>query len=145
MEQIKMSDLEKMIKVNSLLILIANYNADKSIETNEFFRASAYELLFDLGLVSPGEGAYKYKVHAEIYRLHVEVNRILSEDSSYKLISEIGLMGKLGFFTELLGNFVEEISRVEDNTYMFEYASTYSRRKAQIEKRHRQVAVQQDQ
>jgi hypothetical protein len=84
-------------------------------------------------------------VHAEIYRLHVEVNRILSEDSSYKLISEIGLMGKLGYFTELLGNFVEEISRVEDNTYMFEYASTYSRRKAQIEKRHRQVAVQQDQ
>lgn len=126
-----MSDLEKMIKVSSLLILIANYNADKIIETNEFFRASAYELLFDLGLVFPGEGAYTYKVHAEIYRLHVEVSRILSEDSSYKLISEIGFVVNLGVFMALIGNFVEEISRVEDNEYMYVYASTYSKIKAQ--------------
>lgn len=127
----KIVDLEKMIKVNSLLILIANYNYDKRIESNRFFGASVYFLLDRLGLISVGESTYK--LQDEIYRLHTEVCRILSKDNSYKLICEIGLINNLGIFQSMIGNFVEDILKVKDNENLVLYFHTYSQIEQQID------------
>lgn len=106
-----MSDLEKMIKVNSLLILIANYNADKSLEANRFFRESACSLLSSLGLVFSGES--NFNLTEEVYRLQIEVSNILSKDSCYELFSEIPWPAHLGVFMGSIENFVEQILSVE--------------------------------
>jgi hypothetical protein len=57
-----MSEHEKLIKINSLLILILHYRLDKSIEPDETFRASVFELLGDIGFLFPQENTYHKKI-----------------------------------------------------------------------------------
>lgn len=57
-----MSNEEKLIKINTLLILILNYRLDKSLGYNEIFKASVFELKNDICFIFP----QKDNIHMEM-------------------------------------------------------------------------------